>query len=186
MREAGDLRQGNVVKVGNDLLLVVKSIYNAGGRNAATVKMKLKNLASNAVTENVYRATDKFDNIMLDKKTMAYLYGSNDFYTFMDQNSFEQIDLTKEVLGDALNYIKEQMEIDIVFYGDKPVSIELPTNVDMEITYTEPATKGDTSGKVFKAATIETGFEVQVPLYCMIGEKIRIDTRNGEFVERVK
>jgi elongation factor P len=115
---------------------------------------------------------------------MQYLYSANDQYTFMDQETFEQIDLNKEDLGDALNYLKEQMIIEVVRHEGKAVGVESPTSVELKIDYTEPAVKGDTSGKVLKTAKLETGFEIQVPLYCVPGEKIRIDTRTGEFISR--
>ena len=184
MKEVQELRAGNTVKVGNDLFLVLKAVYNKGARGASSVKMKLKNLATNATSETVYRAGDKFNDIILERRPMQYLYESGDLYTFMDQNNFEQIELNKEDLGDALNYLKEQMVIMVVMHEAKAVGVELPTNVDLKITYTEPAVKGDTSGKVLKTAKLETGYEIQVPLYCKEGEAIRIDTRTGEFVAR--
>jgi elongation factor P len=184
MKEVQDLRAGNTVKVGNDLFLVLKAVYNKGARGASSVKMKLKNLATNATSETVYRAGDKFNDIILERRPMQYLYESGDLYTFMDQNNFEQIELNKDDLGDALNYLKEQMVIMVVMHESKAVGVELPINVDLKIVYTEPAVKGDTSGKVLKTAKIETGYEVQVPLYCKEGELIRIDTRTGEFVAR--
>ena len=146
--------------------------------------MKLKNLSTNATSETVYRAGDKFNDVVLERRTMQYLYESGGAFTFMDQNNFEQIDLFKEDLGDALNYLTEQMVIQVVMHEGKAVGVELPINVDLKITYTEPAIKGDTSGKVLKVAKTETGYEVQVPLYCKEGETIRIDTRTGEFVAR--
>ncbi len=185
MKEVQDLRAGNTVKIGNDLFLVLKAIYNKGARGASSVKMKLKNLATNATSETVYRASDKFNDVILERRPMQFLYESGDLYTFMDQNNFEQIDLNKDDLGDALNYLKEQMVIMVVMHEAKAVGVEVPINVELKITYTEPAVKGDTSGKVLKTAKLETGYEIQVPLYCKEGELIRIDTRTGEFVARV-
>ena len=163
---------------------MLKAVYNKGARGASSVKMKLKNLSTNATSETVYRAGDKFNDVVLERRTMQYLYESGGAFTFMDQNNFEQIDLFKEDLGDALNYLTEQMVIQVVMHEGKAVGVELPINVDLKITYTEPAIKGDTSGKVLKVAKTETGYEVQVPLYCKEGETIRIDTRTGEFVAR--
>jgi elongation factor P len=185
MKEAQDLRVGNTVKVGNDLFLVQRAIYNKGARGASSVKLKLKNLATNASNETVYRANDKFADIVLERRPMQFLYENGGSYTFMDQENFEQIDLNKDDLGDALNYLKEQMSIMVVMHGLKAVGVELPINIELKIAYTEPAVKGDTSGKVLKTAKLETGFEVQVPLYCKEGEVIKIDTRTGEFVARV-
>ena len=184
MKEAQDLRQGNTVKVCNDLLIILKAIYNKGSRGASSVKMKLKNLSTGSISESVYRASDKFDNVVLDRRKMQFLCESNGFYTFMDNETFEQMDLNSEDLGDALHYLKEEMVIDIIVYGEKAVGVELPTQVEREIVYTEPAVKGDTSGKVYKAAKLDTGYEVKVPLYCVIGDKIRIDTATDEFVAR--
>jgi elongation factor P len=184
MKEAQEFRAGNTIKVGNDLFLVMKGTYNKGARGASSMKLKTRNLETGSVTETVYRADDKLDDVVLDHRKMQYLYGSNGSHTFMDQENYEQIDLNADLLGDALHFLKEQMVIDVVMFGEKPVGVELPVNVDMAITYTEPAVRGDTGGKVYKAATLETGYEIQVPLYCTIGEKIRIDTRTGEFVSR--
>jgi len=184
MKEAQDLRVGNTVKVNGDLFIILKAIYNKGARGASSVKMKMKNLATGSVSETVYRASDKFDNVLLERKQMQFLCESNGFYTFMDSETFEQMDLNSEDLGDALNYLKEEMVIDIIVYGEKAVGVELPAQVDREIVYTEPAVKGDTSGKVYKTAKLDTGFEIQVPLYCVIGDKVRINTADNEFVAR--
>lgn len=184
MKEAQDLRAGNTVKIGNDLHIVLKAIYNKGARGASSVKMKMKSLMTGGVSETVYRASDKFDNVVLDRRKMQFLCESNGFYTFMDNETYEQMDLNKEDLGDALNYLKEEMVLDIVVYGEKAVGVELPPQVECEITYTEPAVKGDTGGKVLKDATIDTGFEVKVPLYCNIGDRIKMDTATNEFISR--
>lgn len=184
MREAQDLRAGNTVKVGDELYLVQKFSYNKGARNASMVKMKLKNLRTGSSAESVYKANDKFDDVVLERKKMQYLYGNDGYYTFMDQENYEQMELTKEDLGDSLNFLQEQMVIDVVVHQGRAVGVDLPINVVAEIVYTEPAVKGDTSGKVLKAAKIDTGYEMQVPLYCYIGEKIIVDTRTGEFVQR--
>jgi elongation factor P len=181
---AQDLRAGNTVKIGDKLFLVLKMTYNKGARNASLVKLKMKNLETNNSTEMVYRADDKFDDVILDRRAMQYLYATDDFYTFMDQENYEQIELTKEDLGDALNYLVEQMVIHVVMHGAKAVGVELPINIEAEIVYSEPAVKGDTGGKVLKPAKIGTGFELQVPLYCNTGDRIIIDTRTGEFVSR--
>jgi len=185
MKEAQDLRAGNTIKVGEDLFLVVKAVYNKGARSASSVRLKIKNLETNSISETVYRASDKFNDIVLERRQMQFLYGQNDSYTFMDDQNYEQIDLNKDDLGDALFYLKEQMTISIVMYEGKAVGVEMPINVEAKIDYTEPAVKGDTSGKVYKTAKLETGYEIQVPLYCNIGDMIRIDTRTNEFVTRV-
>ena len=186
MKLAQDLRQGNVVKIGNDPYVILKAEYNKSGRNASVVKMKLRNLITKQGIENVFKAADKFEDIRLDQRQMQYLYASGDDYTFMDQESYDQIEISKDVLGDALNFLEEQMVIDVVLYEGSPVGVELPTSVERVIAYTEPGLRGDTSGKALKTAKLDSGYELQVPLFCEIGERIRIDTRTGEYVERVK
>jgi len=184
MKEAQELRQGNCVKIGNDLHIVLKYVYTKGARGASSCKMKMKNLNTGGVSETVYRASDKFELVVLERKKMQYLYTDGDRYTFMDQENYEQMDLNKDDLGDALDFLMEQMIIDVIVHGEKAVGVELPKQVDVEITYTEPAVKGDTGGKVLKTAKINTGIEVQVPLYCNIGDKIRVETATYEFVSR--
>lgn len=186
MKEAQDLRSGNVVKIGNDLHLILNAAYNKGGRNAAVMKMKMKNLTTGSVSETVYKAADKFNHVTLDKKEMQFLYEQDGLYTFMDQETYDQIELTRDDLGDAINFLKEQMIIDVSLYEGRAVGIELPTSVEMEITFTEPGFKGDSSGRVLKPAKVQSGYELQVPLFCEIGEIIRIDTRSGEYLERVR
>jgi elongation factor P len=184
MKEAQDLRAGNCVKINNVLFIIQKALYNKGARGASSVKMKLRNLATGSVSETVYRASDKFDDVILERKEMQYLYTDGNFYTLMDNETYEQMEVTAEELGSALNYLKEQMILDVVVYENKAVGVELPITVEAAIVYTEPAIKGDTSGKVLKTAKIDTGYEIQVPLYCAIGDKIKIDTRTDEFISR--
>lgn len=184
MKTAQELRVGNVVMVGNDPLVVVKAEYNKSGRNSAVVKMKFKNLLTETPSENVYNAGDKFDVIVLEKKEVTYSYFADPTYVFMDAD-YNQYDVDAEYMVDALPYLEDGMPCDIRFYNEKAISVELPTTVVREVTYTEPAVKGDTSGKVMKPAKIATGFEVQVPLFCNTGDKIEIDTRTGEYRNRV-
>ncbi|MDR3353346.1 MAG: elongation factor P [Zoogloeaceae bacterium] len=185
MKIAQELRSGNVIMVGNDPLVVQKAEYNKSGRNTAVVKMKLKNLLSGAASEAVYRADDKFEVVQLDRKEVAYSYFSDPMYVFMDAE-YNQYDIEAENMTDALKYLEDGMPCEVVFYNDKAISVELPTSVVREVTYTEPAVKGDTSGKVLKPARITTGFELQVPAFVEIGDKIEIDTRTDEYRNRVK
>lgn len=185
MKTAQELRVGNVVMVGGNPLVVQKTEYNKSGRNAAVVKMKFKNLLTDAPSETVYKADDKFEVVVLDKKECTYSYFADPMYVFMDAE-FNQYEVEAENMGDALNYLEDGMTCEVVFYNDKAISVDLPTTVVREVTYTEPAVKGDTSGKVMKPAKIATGFELQVPLFVEIGDKIEIDTRTGEYRNRVK
>lgn len=184
MKTAQELRVGNVVMIGNDAWVVSKTEYNKSGRNAAVVKMKLKNLLTNAGQEAVYKADDKFDVVVLDRKEVTYSYFADPMYVFMDAD-YNQYEVEAEMMGDALNYLEDGMACEVVFYNEKAISVELPTVLVREITYTEPAVKGDTSsGKVLKNAKISTGFELQVPLFCSTGDKIEIDTRTNEYRSR--
>jgi elongation factor P len=184
MKIAQELRVGNVVMIGNDPMVVVKTEYNKSGRNAAVVKMKMKNLLTEAPSENVYNAQDKFDVIVLEKKEVTYSYFADPTYVFMDAE-YNQYDVDAEFMEDALPYLEDGMPCEVRFYEGKAISIELPTTVVREITYTEPAVKGDTSGKVMKPAKIASGFEIPVPLFVNQGDKIEIDTRTGEYRNRV-
>lgn len=184
MKIAQDLRAGNVVMIGNDPMVVVKAEYNKSGRNSAVVKMKMKNLLTDAPSENVYGAQDKFDVIVLEKKEVTYSYFADPTYVFMDAE-YNQYDVDAEYMEDALPFLEDGMPCEVKFYNGKAISIELPTTVVREITYTEPAVKGDTSGKVMKPAKIASGYEVPVPLFCNQGDKIEIDTRTGEYRNRV-
>ena len=185
MKLAQELRVGNVVMIGKDPMVVQKAEYNKSGRNAAVVKMKFKNLLTDAPSENVFKADDKFDVVTLERKEVSYSYLADPMYVFMDAE-YNQYEVEKENMGDALNYLEDGMACEVVFYNGKAISVELPTSVVREIIYTEPAVRGDTSGKVLKPAKTATGFEVAVPLFCETGDKIEIDTRTGEYRNRVK
>lgn len=182
---AQEVRAGNVIMVGKDPMVVQRAEYNKGGRNAAVMRMKLKNLLTGSGTEVVYKADEKLENIILDRKEVNYSYFQDPMYVFMD-GEYNQYEVEKDNMGDALNYLDDGLPCEMVFYDGRPISVELPTSVVREITYTEPAVRGDTSGKVLKPATISSGFTVNVPLFCETGDKIEIDTRTGEYKNRVK
>lgn len=184
MKTAQELRTGNVVMVNEEPLVVVKSEYNKSGRSSAVVKMKFKNLLTDAPSENVYNATDKFDMVVLDKKEVTYSYFADPTYVFMDAE-YNQYDVDAEFMEDALPFLEDGMPCEVRFYEGKAISVELPTTVVREVTYTEPAVKGDTSGKVLKPAKLATGHEIAVPLFVSQGDKIEIDTRTGEYKNRV-
>jgi elongation factor P len=185
MKVAQELRTGNVIMVGNDPLVVQKADYNKSGRNAAVVKFKFKNLLTGTNSEAVYKADDKFEQVMPERKECTYSYFADPMYVFMDAD-YNQYEVEAENMGDALNYIDDGMQMEVVFFEGKAISVEMPNSVVREVIYTEPAIKGDTSGKVMKPAKINTGFEVPVPIFVAIGDKIEIDTRTGEYRNRVK
>ncbi|HNM22110.1 MAG: elongation factor P [Azonexus sp.] len=185
MKTAQELRSGNVIMVGNDPLVVQKAEYNKSGRNAAVVKMKLKNLLTGAPSESVYKADDKFEQVILDKKEVTYSYFADPMYVFMDAE-YNQFEVEAENMVDALKYLEDGLPCEVVFYDGKAISVELPNSVVREVIYTEPAVKGDTSGKVMKPARLATGFELPVPAFVEIGDKIEIDTRTDEYRSRTK
>jgi elongation factor P len=185
MKIAQELRAGNVVMVKDQPLVVQKAEYSRSGRSGSVVKFKFKNLLTDAPSEAIFAADDKFDQIILDKKECTYSYYADPMYVFMD-SEYNQYEVEKENLGDAVNYLADGMEdiCEVVFYNDKAISVELPNTIVREVVYTEPAVRGDTSGKVMKPAKINTGFELPVAAFIEIGDKIEIDTRTNEFKKR--
>ena len=184
MKIAQELRVGNVFMMNGVPMVVQKAEYNKSGRNAAVVKMKYKNLLTEAPGESVFKADDKFEVVVLERRECTYSYFADPMYVFMDTD-YNQFEVEQDSMGDALNYLEDGMAVEVVFYNEKAISVDMPTTLVREIVYTEPAVKGDTSsGKVLKGAKINTGFELQVPLFCNIGDKIEIDTRTGEYRSR--
>ncbi len=184
MKLAQEIRAGNVIMQGKDPMVVLKTEYSRGGRGAATVRMKMKNLLNGAGAEVVFKADDKMDQIVLDKKEATYSYFADPMYVFMD-TEYNQFEVEAENMGDAISYLEDNMPVEVVFYDGKAISLELPTTVVRAIE-TEPAVKGDTSGKVMKPARlVGTGFEIAVPLFVENGDKIEIDTRTHEYRKRV-
>lgn len=184
MKTAQELRSGNVIMVDGAPLVVTKNEYNKSGRNAAVVKFKFKNLLSGAPSEAVYKADDKFEQVVPDRKECTYSYFADPMYVFMDLE-YNQYEVEAENMEDAIPYLEDGMPVEVVFYDGKAISVELPTSVVREIE-TEPAVKGDTSGKVMKPARlVGTGFEISVPLFVENGDKVEIDTRTHEYRKRV-
>ncbi|MBQ8829727.1 MAG: elongation factor P [Burkholderiaceae bacterium] len=184
MKTAQELRSGNVVMINGQPMVVLKAEYSKGGRGASTVKLKMKNLLSNAGTETVYRADDRFEDIILEHKEVTYSYFGDPYYVWMDEE-YNQYEVETEVMEDCLKYLEDGMAAEVVFYNGRAISIELPTILVREVVYTEPAVKGDTSGKVMKPAKLATGHVIQVPAFVNTGDKIEIDTRTDEYRSRV-
>ena len=187
MKTAQEIRAGNVVMIGTEPMVVQKAEFNKSGRNSAVVKMKLKGLLNGRATETVFKADDKLEVVQLERKECTYSYYSDPLYVFMD-TEYNQYDVEKDNLGDALNYLVDGMEdlCEVTFYNEKAISVELPTTIVREVEYTEPAARGDTSGKVTKPARLKgTSYELAVAAFVEIGDKIEIDTRTGEFKRRV-
>ncbi len=185
MKTAQELRAGNVVMIGGAPMVVQKAEYYKSGRNASVVKMKLRNLLADTASEAVYKADDKFEVVILERKEVTYSYFADPMYVFMD-SEYNPYEVEKDPLGDALHYLEDGMACELVLYQGNAISVELPTALVREIAYTEPAVKGDTSsGKVLKSSKLASGFEIQVPLFCNIGDKIEIDTRTHAYRRRV-
>jgi elongation factor P len=184
MKIAQEIRAGNVIMHGKDPMIVLRTEYARGGRGAATVRMKLKGLLGNIGTEVVFKADDKMDQIILDKKECTYSYFADPMYVFMD-TEYNQYEVEAENMGDALSYLEDAMPVGVVFYEGRAISVELPNSLVREVVHTEPAVKGDTSGKVLKPAKLATGFEIPVPIFVNTGDKIEIDTRTHEYRKRV-
>jgi elongation factor P len=185
MKTAQELRSGNVIMIGNDPMVIQKCEYSKGGRNAAVVKAKLKNLLTTGGTETVFKADERFDVIVLEKKEVTYSYFADPMYVFMDAE-YNQYEIEPDTMTDALKYLEDAMPCEVTFYEGKAIGIELPTSLVREVEYTEPAVRGDTSGKVMKPARLKgTGFEIPVPAFVNTGDMIEIDTRTDEFRKRV-
>ncbi|GGK06814.1 elongation factor P [Pseudomonas matsuisoli] len=187
MKTAQEFRAGQVAMINGEPWVIQKAEFNKSGRNAAVVKMKLKNLLNSSATETVYKADDKFEPVILERKEVTYSYFADPMYVFMD-TEYNQYEVEKDDLGDALNYIEDGMQdvCEAVFYNDRVISIELPTTIVRKIVYTEPSARGDTSGKVMKTARLANGTEVKVADFCEIDDHIEIDTRTGEYKSRAK
>ncbi|WP_174874751.1 elongation factor P [Vogesella oryzae] len=186
MKTAQELRAGNVFMVGSDPMVVQKAEFSKSGRNASVVKMKMKNLLTGAASEAVYKADDKFDVVVLEKRECTYSYFADPMYVFMD-TEFNQYEVEAENMEDVIPFIIDGMEdkCEVTFYNGKAISVELPTTVVREVEYTEPAVRGDTSGKVLKPARIKgTTLEIPVPAFVEIGNLIEIDPRTNEFKKR--
>jgi len=184
MISTNDLRTGVTVEIDGDVFMVVDFQHVKPGKGAAFVRTKIKNVKTGQVFERTFRAGEKLNRAVIERKTMQYLYESGDTYYFMDTQTFEQIPLNKDQLGDSIKYLKENMEVLVMFYEGVSIGIELPTFVELEIIETDPGFKGDTATGGSKPATLETGAVVQVPFFINKGDVIRVDTRTGEYLSR--
>ena len=185
MISAGDFRNGTTFEMDGKVYKIVEFQHVKPGKGAAFVRTKLKDVISGNVLEKTFNPTEKVQEAQIERKDMQYLYNDGDMYYFMDNATYEQLPLTKDDLGDTLNYLIDNMEVKVLSFKGKVFGVEPPLFVELEITYTEPGFKGDTSTGATKPATTNTGYEVRVPLFVNMGDKIRIDTRTGEYMERV-
>ena len=186
MISAGDFRNGMTFEMDGQVMQVIEFQHVKPGKGAAFVRTKMKNVITGSVTETSFNPTAKFENAYVEKKDMQYSYNDGDLYYFMDQETFDMIPIAPELLGDSFRFVKEEMICKISSYKGKIFSVEPPTFVDLEVTETDPGFKGDTATNVTKPAILETGAEIKVPLFINIGDKIKVDTRSGEYLERAK
>ncbi len=185
MLSAGDFRNGITIEYDNNIYQIIEFQHVKPGKGAAFVRSKLKNIINGGVVEKTFRPTEKFEEARIDRVEMQYLYNDGDLFYFMDMNTFEQIGLNQEQIGDALKFVKENEMVKVISHKGNVFAVEPPLFVELEITDTEPGFKGDTATGATKPATVETGALVYVPLFVNLGDKIKIDTRTGEYLSRV-
>ena len=185
MISAGDFRNGMTIEYDNNVYQIIEFQHVKPGKGAAFVRTKLKNIKSGGVVEKTFRPTEKCPQARIDRKDMQYLYSDGDLFYFMDNESYEQIALNSESVGDALKFVKENEMCKVCSHNGSVFSVEPPLFVELEITETEPGFKGDTATGANKPAIVETGAQVAVPLFVEQGDKIKIDTRTGEYLSRV-
>ncbi len=186
MISAGDFRNGVTFEMDGNVMQVVEFQHVKPGKGAAFVRTKMRNVITGAVTETSFNPTAKFENAYVEKKEMEYSYTDGDLYYFMDTETFDMVPINADVLGDAFRFVKETMVCKIMSYKGKVFGVEPPNFVELEVTQTDPGFKGDTATNVTKPATLETGAEIKVPLFINTGDMIKIDTRNGDYLERSK
>ncbi|MGH2768417.1 MAG: elongation factor P [Actinomycetota bacterium] len=181
-----DMRPGMTLDLGGELFTILEYQHHKPGKGQAVVRTKLRNLRSGAVLDRTFRADEKVETARLDRREMQYLYSDDGGQVFMDSESFEQIQVSPEVVGDASRFLKEGQVASVLMYMGSPIGLDLPTTVDLVISQTDPGLQGDRSSAGTKPATLETGAAVQVPLFVNSGETVRVDTRTGNYVTRVR
>ncbi len=185
MISTGDLKRGVIIEVDRQLFSVMEYQHQKIGRGSAQVRMRLRNIRTGSISDTTVQAGTKFPRVRLEQRDMQYLYAEENAYYFMDQQSYDQIALTAQQLGDAVSYLKDGMVLQVQFYESEPVAVDLPITVELEVVETAPGFKGDTAAGGTKPAKTETGLVVNVPLFVNEGERIKIDTRTGTYLERV-
>ncbi|MCD8223117.1 MAG: elongation factor P [Clostridiales bacterium] len=181
---AGDFRNGITLEIDGSVYQILEFQHVKPGKGAAFVRTKIKNVMTGSVVEKTFRPSEKFPAARIDRVDMQYLYADGDIYNFMNMETYDQIGLSADVIGDALKFVKENDSVKICSYNGNVFSVEPPLFVELEITDTEPGFKGDTATGTYKPATVETGAQIMVPLFVNIGDKIKIDTRTGEYLSR--
>ena len=184
MVTAGDFRNGVTFEMDGNVYSIIEFQHVKPGKGAAFVRTKIRNVISGAVTEKTFNPNDKYPTAFIERKDMEYLYNDGDLYYFMDSETYEQLPISPNVLGDNFRFVKENMVCKVLSYKGNVFGIEPPNFVELQVTETEPGVKGDTATNVTKPATLETGAEIKVPIFINEGEMIRVDTRTGEYLSR--
>jgi len=186
MYNASDLRKNLKIQIDGDPYVIVEFTFSKPGKGQSLYRCKLKNMINGNQFERTFRSVETFEPANLQEKKMQYLYEEDNQYCFMDTETYEQVYLTEDQVGDAKNYMSDNLDVEILFFGEKPLGITLPNFVDLTVTKAEPWAKGDSVTGRTKPVEVETGYVLQVPPFVEEGEKIRIDTRTGEYLTRVK
>ena len=184
MVTAGDFRNGVTFEMDGNVYSIIEFQHVKPGKGAAFVRTKIRNVISGAVTEKTFNPNDKYPTAFIERKDMEYLYNDGDLYYFMDSETYEQLPISPNVLGDNFRFVKENMVCKVLSYKGNVFGIEPPNFVELQVTENDPGVKGDTATNVTKPATLETGAEIKVPIFINEGEMIRVDTRTGEYMER--
>ena len=185
MIDVNDLRKGVIFELDGALWRVLEYSHHKPGRGNATIRIKARNMKSGTTLEKTFQSGDRVQDIRLEPHMATFLYNDDDFFYFMDSQTYDQIPVAKDLVGDSAGFLKENMEVKLTFYQDIPMDIELPTTVDLKVVYAEAAVRGDTATGVNKRVQTETGAAVQVPMFVNEGDTIRVDTRTGTYVTRV-
>lgn len=186
MYTVADLKKGLKITLDGDPYLVIAFDFTKPGKGQALYRTKMRNMINGTILDRTYRSGETFESANLEERQMEYLYKEGTHYTFMDQQTYEQVVMEEEAMGDAKNYLLENLKVDVMLFGEKAIGVALPNFVNLRVIQTEPWAKGDTSGNDSKPATVETGYVLRVPPFIEEDELITIDTRNGEYYTRVK
>jgi len=186
MAKASDVKTGNILRFNGELVSVEEYIHRTPGNLRAFYQAKMRNVRTGKLVEYRFRTDEEVEIARVETSDYQYLYEDGDFFVVMDNTSFEQFNIPKELFGGSARFMLEGMQVVVAMESDEPIMAQLPTTVELEVTYSEPAVKGDTSTSAMKAATVETGVEIKVPLFISQGDKVKVDTRTGEYIERVK
>lgn len=184
MISAGDFRNGVTFEMDGNVVQVIEFQHVKPGKGAAFVRAKIRNVISGSVIERTFNPSDKYPTAFVERKEMQYLYSDGDLYYFMDNETYENIPISASTLGDNFRFVKENMDVKVLSYKGNVFGVEPPFFVELEVTQTDPGFKGDTATNATKPATLETGAEIRVPLFIEEGDRIRVDTRTGEYMER--